>query len=221
MKVKILLPWLCAAALLAGAAFLFSQNKKKDAELAALQDTSQQVEQLRGELAQVKKTNEIQIAEVARVRSDNEDLLRLRNEVRQLREEKQQLTKQAQAAQTDAQRAQAAAQLAQAARASAQQQAQQLQQLQTENQQLRTVVQQSQQTTAVTACINNLRQIDGAKQQWALENRKPANAVPTAQDVAPYLRGGILPACPAGGQYTLNAVGATPTCSIPGHVLPR
>jgi chromosome segregation ATPase len=220
MKAKILLPWLCAAALLAGAAYLHSSNRQKDAELAGLRETGQQAEQLRGELAQVKTNNANQNAEVARLQSDNADLLRLRNEVRQLREEKQQLTKQAQAAQTDAQRAQAQVQLAQAARASAQQQAQQLQQLQTENQQLRTSVQQ-QQNAPLLACINNLRQIDGAKQQWALENRKPANAVPTAQDVAPYLRGGVLPACPAGGQYTLNSLSAVPTCSIPGHVLPR
>jgi hypothetical protein len=101
---------------------------------------------------------------------------------------------------------------------------QQMQQLQTENQQLRTVAVQSVEAAQRNACINNLRQIDGAKQQWALEHNKTANAIPTPQDILPYLAAGpnpTLPVCPAGGQYTLNAVGQPPTCSIPGHELPR
>ena len=73
----------------------------------------------------------------------------------------------------------------------------------------------------LNACINNLRQIDAAKQQWALENDKPANAIPTAQDLLPYLQGGIFPVCPSGGTYTINAVAVPPTCSVPGHVLPQ
>ena len=48
--------------------------------------------------------------------------------------------------------------------------------------------------------------IDGAKQQWALENKKPASALPTAADIAPYMRSNTLPVCPAGGVYTLNPI---------------
>ena len=66
-------------------------------------------------------------------------------------------------------------------------------------------------------CIQNLRQLDGAKQQWALEHRMPPDALPTAADVAPYLKHEL--ACPLKGVYTLNAVSNDPTCSIPGHVL--
>jgi len=73
----------------------------------------------------------------------------------------------------------------------------------------------------LNACINNLRQIDAAKQQWALENDRPANAVPTAADLLPYFRDGLFPACPVGGVYSLNAVGLPPTCSVPGHSLPQ
>ncbi len=70
------------------------------------------------------------------------------------------------------------------------------------------------------ACINNLRQIDGAKNEWALEKGK-ANGTPvTAADIAPYLQGGALPKCPGGGTYTIGKIGEKPTCSIPGHVLP-
>jgi hypothetical protein len=73
----------------------------------------------------------------------------------------------------------------------------------------------------LNACINNLRQIDAAKQQWALENDKTAYAVPSAQDLLPYLSNLVFPVCPSGGTYTINAVGVPPTCSVPGHVLPQ
>src|ERR1700752_657801 len=51
-----------------------------------------------------------------------------------------------------------------------------------------------------SACINNLRQIDGAKQTWALENKAPATATPVLSNIQPYLdRGsaGTAPTCPA------------------------
>jgi hypothetical protein len=68
------------------------------------------------------------------------------------------------------------------------------------------------------ACINNLRQIDAAKQQWALEKGKTATDVPTWDDIQPYI--GRILHCPVGGTYTINAVGEKPTCSVPGHELP-
>src|SRR6185369_7298312 len=43
------------------------------------------------------------------------------------------------------------------------------------------------QTSQTNACINNLRQIDGAKQQWALENGKDSAATMTDTDLAPYV----------------------------------
>jgi ABC-type transport system involved in cytochrome bd biosynthesis fused ATPase/permease subunit len=67
------------------------------------------------------------------------------------------------------------------------------------------------------ACINNLRQIDAAKQQWALEKGKQTADVPTWDDIKPYLY--RIPHCPAGGTYTINAVGQQPQCSVPEHVL--
>jgi hypothetical protein len=72
-------------------------------------------------------------------------------------------------------------------------------------------------TSQQNACINNLRQLDAAKNQWALENSKSADAVPTKSDLLPYLRS--WPTCPQGGTYTLNPVDQNPTCSIPGHHL--
>jgi hypothetical protein len=69
------------------------------------------------------------------------------------------------------------------------------------------------------ACINNLRQIDAAKQEWALEKNKTATDVPTEDDIKPYLINSRMPVCPAGGIYTIGAVGEKPTCSFRGHVL--
>ena len=73
-------------------------------------------------------------------------------------------------------------------------------------------------TSQQNACINNLRQIDGAKNEWALEKGKKATDVPTKSDLLPYLRS--WPVCPQGGTYTVGAVNEKPTCSIPGHELP-
>jgi prepilin-type N-terminal cleavage/methylation domain-containing protein len=78
-------------------------------------------------------------------------------------------------------------------------------------------------TSQKNACINNLRQLDGAKQQWALENKQLPNATVGSSDVMPYLgRGsaGNYPTCPANGAYTLNAVDTPPVCNITDHVLP-
>ena len=85
-------------------------------------------------------------------------------------------------------------------------------------------------TAQQNACINNLRQIDGAKQQWALENKVSATATPGSSDIQPYLgRGnnGTLPTCPADSQvtfatsYSINDVQTAPTCQISptNHVL--
>jgi hypothetical protein len=70
------------------------------------------------------------------------------------------------------------------------------------------------------ACINNLRMLDGAKRQWALEHRQPDDAVPVAGDLNPYLSNGVgALKCPAGGNYSINAVEELPACSVPGHEL--
>src|SRR5271154_2907575 len=69
-------------------------------------------------------------------------------------------------------------------------------------------------TSQQNACINNLRQIDAAKNQWALEKGKTNGDMPTADDIKVYLMHNRLPVCPAGGTYIIGAVGEPPTCSI-------
>lgn len=91
---------------------------------------------------------------------------------------------------------------------------------------LQDATQKSQTAQAVldrNACINNLRLIDSAKQQWALEFHKQATDIPGWDDLRPYFghgANGELPTCPDGGVYTIGAVSEKPTCNIQGHVLP-
>lgn len=70
-------------------------------------------------------------------------------------------------------------------------------------------------TAQMNACINNLRQIDGAVQQWALEQKKDSAAQPVESDITPYLKNSVV--CPAGGttfadSYQLGTVAAQPVC---------
>ena len=74
-----------------------------------------------------------------------------------------------------------------------------------------------------SACINNLRQIDGAKQTWALENKAGQTATPVLSNVQPYLGRGTLgtaPTCPAdtastfATSYSLNDLQTAPNCLI-------
>jgi hypothetical protein len=73
-------------------------------------------------------------------------------------------------------------------------------------------------TSQQNACINNLRQIDAAKNQWAMEKHKQSTDVPTEVDLLPYLK--RWPSCPAGGTYVIGAMSELPKCSVPGHTLP-
>lgn len=65
------------------------------------------------------------------------------------------------------------------------------------------------------SCQENQYKIDGAKEQWALENRMSATDTPTWEVLignTRYIR--KSPACPATGTYTLNMVSMHPTCSL-------
>ena len=87
----------------------------------------------------------------------------------------------------------------------------------------------SRSTAQMNTCINNLRQIDGAKQEWALEKGQQATATPVLSDIAVYIGRTATEAavstgvyCPLStaspktfaSSYTINAVNAAPVCSI-------
>ncbi len=208
MKIKTWVVWVVVAVFLVSEIMLFSASRQKDAALVAYHTEQERADQLQVQVDELKNSSAgAQASEIARLRADNQDLPRLRNQVTQLQAANQKLTQQLNTTLTAAQQQQA-----------------QLEQVAAENQQVRAAAQQTQAVLDRNACINNLRQLDAAKQQWALEKNKTADAIPTVQDITPYLKldaNGNIPGCPSGGIYTLNAVGELPACSIPGHVLPQ
>ena len=80
-------------------------------------------------------------------------------------------------------------------------------------------------TSQMNACINNLRQVDGAIQQWALENKKDSASTVAFTDISGYLKNSVI--CPSGGttfanSYTISDVTTKPVCKkvATTHVLP-
>jgi prepilin-type N-terminal cleavage/methylation domain-containing protein len=80
-------------------------------------------------------------------------------------------------------------------------------------------------TAQKNTCINNLRQIDGAKQEWALEKGKTGTDSPAVSDIGPYLgragdTAGAGIRCPLGASgtfaasYTINACSVAPICLL-------
>ena len=75
------------------------------------------------------------------------------------------------------------------------------------------------------ACIANMKQVEGAKSTWALENKKTGLDVPGDAELFgadKYIA--KKPECPAGGNYLIGQVDTSPTCDKAGapdsHVLP-
>ena|ERR1700734_3812783 len=85
-------------------------------------------------------------------------------------------------------------------------------------------------TSQANACINNLRQIDAAVNEWAMENGKPSGtSIGSVATVSSYIKlnaSNSIPQCPASGTYSVGNVGDVPqvSCSLstatPAHVLP-
>lgn len=78
-------------------------------------------------------------------------------------------------------------------------------------------------TSRASTCVANLKQIDSAKEQYAMENRLGSGATVTqANIVSNYIR--TMPACASGGTYAIGTVGANPTCTYSAtdarHTLP-
>src|ERR1044071_197784 len=204
MKLKFL-PWLFVVALTIGVVLLYNSNTQQANELAQLRSAAQELEQLK---ASQSDTNQPQSQaandELTRLREENKEILRLRNEIRRVRDENLQLGRQAQTAQAQVASVQAQAE---ATRNSAAQALAQAQQLESSNRV----------PTASVGCVNNLRIIDAAIQQWALDNRKPPGTKVTPADLSRYLPNGVMPNCPGGGVYNLGGVNIPTTCSLPAH----
>ena len=81
-------------------------------------------------------------------------------------------------------------------------------------------------TTAQTnACIANLKQIQGAIEQWALETKKGPASTVALTDISGasdrYIKQAINTElkCPASGTYAVVDVATAPTCTVAGHTL--
>jgi len=69
------------------------------------------------------------------------------------------------------------------------------------------------------SCMSNLKAIDGAKTQWAMEFRKTDGDAVAWNDLAPsYMKRQV--ACPWGFAYTLQPVGTPPYCPVVSHHAP-
>ncbi|MDA1044764.1 MAG: type II secretion system protein [Verrucomicrobia bacterium] len=82
------------------------------------------------------------------------------------------------------------------------------------------------QESQTKGCINNLRILDAAKEQAAMEQGWPnAQAIGAGSgeetNVLAYVKGNTTPSCPANGTYTFGAIGTDPSCSesASGHAL--
>jgi hypothetical protein len=71
-------------------------------------------------------------------------------------------------------------------------------------------------TAQQNACMNNLRQIDAAKEQWALAGKKTNGSEIALSEVNEYIKGSATPICPTGGSYTYSNIGTDPQCSTHG-----
>jgi len=73
-----------------------------------------------------------------------------------------------------------------------------------------------------TACIANLKQIQGAKATWALETRKTGVDSPNDTELfGATLYIAAKPGCPGGGTYTVDKVDTKSSCTLSteGHTL--
>ena len=213
MKLKDVLQGLCIAALLATVFLLFSANQKRNAAETAASDAQHQVKELTDQVAQLRADNSAaQATDIVSMRAENKNLTQkfsqLQSDYTRLASTNKLLLRQLNS-------------LSEAAAAAQQEQ-------------LRAWTAASQQATEVAleqtqaqkkaaqerdACIRNLKEIDAAKLKWALVNNKTDVDIPTERDLLPYFSNGVMPVCPSGGTYRINAVGLPPACPVAGHAI--
>jgi hypothetical protein len=201
MNAKRWFAWVCLALMLVAEIMLYHANHERDAALDALHKAQLELSDANAKLGDsANSTPGEQTSLVGFLKAQNAGLVA---KVSLLQSNLDRLEAESQETAAHLTRARDAIQLQQAS----------MQQLQVQQQQATMVAN-------ANACINNLHMIATAKTQWALDKQKSTSDVPTVQDLQPYFKDGILPVCPDGGTYSINAVGEAPTCSVPGHVLP-
>jgi hypothetical protein len=80
----------------------------------------------------------------------------------------------------------------------------------------------SRERTRAAACLNNMRQFDSAKYSLSMVHNLTNGTVLTPaqiQELADYIAGGWEEnTCPAGGEYTVGAIGQDVHCSVHGSL---
>lgn len=208
---KLFIPWLLALLAIGGVFYFQNTTRQATQTVATLQQQVQELQVVREENERL-KTNQVSKDELERLQKDSHEVLKLRNQVQLLRGEQDKLKQTAQAAQNQSQQVQARIEAVQSQLTAARQAAA-----------AKPAVTPASAEDAINICINHLRQMDAAKNQWALEYNKTGDAIPTERDISPYIKldaDGKIPPCPSGGTYTINAVNVPPACSIAGHLQP-
>jgi len=217
-----LTPWIIVVAVAAVAGgVVFKMNSTIESQRREIAKLGEERKAIADAAEQAHNKQVLLAREMEMVKKDAETLHKLRNEVSQLRTEQQQFQK----AQGEIQQLKGALQ----------QQQSQAQELRAQQAQLQAaamaaqkpgpgaapaaVTQAAQAEALKNACIANLKQMDGATQQWALEKRMTANSAVNAEGILDYLKGRQFPICPAGGNYSVTTVKDAPRCTIPGHAL--
>ena len=218
MNVKRWLLWVCLALLFGSQVLLFRANQRATLAQSDAREARDQATLLQSKLDELQASSVTTLKEDnARLRSQNQTLAqklnRANNDLTQLMEAKQK---------TDNQLL--------TARQALQLQQSHLQQLTAQNQRVQAFAARAPVPAPAAAepsaddlknlCLQNLRAIDVAKQLWALEYNKGAQDTPTPQELLPYLKGGVMPLCPAGGAYLIGTMEQPPICSVSGHVMP-
>ena len=68
-------------------------------------------------------------------------------------------------------------------------------------------------TSQQNACINNLRQIDSGKEQWAMAASRADGDTGITVSINEYIKGATTPRCPSSGSYTYAVIGTDPDCN--------
>jgi hypothetical protein len=185
---------LLAASLLA-ISTLTSRIRAQETSIAALQQETEKLQRL-NEVNQRLKLTEMDPSEMDRLHRETAILLKLRNEVGIFQRSS------AEPKELPSAKAEIVARLLD------------------ERDQILAEEQQIHQLSDRATCIKNLEGIAAAKARWATDNAAEKGLPVVMESLFNYLPDHTAPACPAGGHYSVNRIGAPPVCSVEGHTIP-
>lgn len=211
---------------IAGCAFAWvshQSNVRLRGELAQARAKAAELEAKQPDAAEFRKLQS-KVREMAKLEEEAREVHKMRSEVTQFRQQKGEFEKLS----AEIVPLRAAARELQVLRGQTNALAHQLRSLQQQNVQIRQQSVEAQRAAVMAgavgdparnSCIANMKQIDGATQQWALENKKIGTSPVELAGIVNYLRGKALPRCPGGGAYVLPPnVAGSPTCSVHGVI---